>query len=254
MVVRAVPDASLSLTILGCSGSYPGPGEACSGYLVQAGQTNVVIDMGPGTLANLQRHIDIGAIDAVILTHRHPDHWTDLAGLSVAWKYALNREGLLVYGTAETRTLADELTSGLDPTITWIDSADHMVVEIGALRATFARTDHYVETMAVRIDSVSTGQSLAYSADTGPDWSFASLGIGIDLALCEATNLAIDEGMGVLHLSARQAGVMTKAAGVPRLVLTHLWPEGDPEDYRAEAAEAFGGPVEIAMTNERYEL
>ena len=73
----------LSFTVLGCSGSYPGRGQACSGYLVQGGGVNLIIDLGPGSLANLQNHIDIGAIDAVILTHRHPDHWTDLAGLRV---------------------------------------------------------------------------------------------------------------------------------------------------------------------------
>jgi len=244
----------LSLTILGCSGSYPGPGDACSGYLVQGGGVNVVVDMGPGTLANLQRHIGIGDIDAVILTHRHPDHWTDLTGLEVAWTYGLKRTGLAVYGTPETFDLAESLSSGLAPTMVWHDIGDGSKVEIGGLRFTFARTEHYVETMAVRIDDLESGRSLAYSADTGPGWSFSALGDGIDLALCEATNLQSEEGPGVLHLSARQAGVMARAAGVPRLLLTHLWPVIDPEDARAEAVESFGAPVEIAVTNERYDL
>ena len=60
--------------------------------------------------------------------------------------------------------------------------------------------------------------------------------------------------LGLLCLASAQAGVMTRAAGVPRLLLTHLWPEGDPEAYRTEAVEAFGAPVEIAITNERYDL
>ena len=102
----------LSLTVLGASGSYPGRGDACSGYLVQGGGVNLLVDLGPGSLANLQRHLDLGAVDAVILSHRHPDHWTDLTGLAVAWKYALGRDGLPVYGTAENRQIADELMSG----------------------------------------------------------------------------------------------------------------------------------------------
>jgi ribonuclease BN (tRNA processing enzyme) len=244
----------LSFTVLGCSGSYPGRGQACSGYLVQGGGVNLLIDLGPGSLANLQFHLELSAIDAVILTHRHPDHWTDLTGLEVAWQYGLHREGLPVYGTAETHRLAEVLASGLSPTMVWHDIVDKSVIEIGRLRCHFVRTDHYVETLAVRVDDLDSGQSLAYSADTGPSWSFSSLGDGIDLALCEATNLASEEGPGILHLSARQAGAMTRSAGVPRLVLTHIWPGGDPEAYRAEAVEAFGGPVEIAITNERYDL
>ena len=84
---------SLQMTVLGCSGSYPGPEGACSGYLVQGGGANVVIDLGPGSLANLQRHLALRRVDAVILTHRHPDHWTDLAGLHVALKYGSDATG-----------------------------------------------------------------------------------------------------------------------------------------------------------------
>jgi len=245
---------SLSLTVLGCSGSYPGPDAACSGYLVQGGGVNVVLDLGPGSLANLQRHLELGAIDAVVLSHRHPDHWTDLTGLEVAWRYGLEREGLAVYGTSEIAGLSEMLSGPLAPTLVWHDVADGDEVEIGGLRLTFSRTVHYVETLAVRIDDAESGLSLAYSADTGPGWSFEALGPGIDLALCEATHLAADEARGTLHLSARQAGVMARSAGVSRLLLTHQWPEYDPELFRVEGSEAFGAPVDVAVTNERYDL
>ena len=244
----------LSLTVLGCSGSYPAVGMACSGYLVQGEGVSVLLDLGPGSLANLQRHLGLADVDAVIISHRHPDHWTDLAGLDVALEYAHGRQGLPVYGNAETHALAEALTTGLAPTIDWHDVEDGSEITIGALRCRFAATDHYVPTLAVRIDDLVSGQSLAYSADTGPSWSFDVLGPGIDLALCEATNLTDGEGDEVLHLSARQAGVMARSAGVRRLVLTHRWPGSDPEAYRAEGSEAFGAPVEIAADNERYDL
>jgi ribonuclease BN (tRNA processing enzyme) len=66
----------LSLTVLGCSGSYPGKGEACSSYLVRSGSTTVWLDAGSGSMANLQQHVGLDAVDAVVLTHEHPDHWT----------------------------------------------------------------------------------------------------------------------------------------------------------------------------------
>jgi ribonuclease BN (tRNA processing enzyme) len=256
----------LSVTVLGCSGSYPGPGAACSGYLVQGGGDNVVIDLGPGALANLQRHLDLGAIDAVVLTHSHPDHWTDVTGLHTAWKYGLLRDGLRVWGTEACRALAEALTGGIEPTFDWRVLGPDSLVVAGGMCLTFAPTEHYVETYAVRVDGPG-GEMMVYSADTGPGWSPVGLTSGsavfagrpeaerpIDLLLCEATNLVADEHKGILHLSGRQAGVLAAVAGARRLLLTHLWPVNDPEDHRREAAEAFGPGVEIAAANERYVL
>lgn len=244
----------LTVTILGRSGSYPGPGEACSGYLVQANGRNVVVDLGPGALANLQQHIRLAEVDAVVLSHSHPDHWVDLTGLRTALRYRFEREGVPVYGTHETRTLAAALTSSLEPTFDWHVTGDGDELEVAGLRVRLARTDHYVETLAVRIEDPESGAVLAYSADTGPDWSFAEIGAGADLALVESTYPTEEEAKGVLHLSARGAGVLARSADVRRLVLTHLWPDTDVETHRREGEIGFGRAVEVAETHARYEL
>jgi ribonuclease BN (tRNA processing enzyme) len=243
----------LRLTILGCAGSYPGPGTACSGYLLEGGGVTVALDLGPGSLANLQCHVGLGELDAVVLSHSHPDHWVDLTGLMTATKYVLGRRGLPVYGTAETRQRVTAVMDDIAPTVDWSDIADGHSLSIGGLRFDFSATIHYVETMAMRVTD--GRRSIAYSADTGPGWSFTAFdGPPIDLALCEATTLHGDQRNGFLHLSARQAGAMARAADVTSLVLTHLLPGGDPDAYRVEATEAFGGPVAIARVHDRFEV
>ena len=239
----------LTVTVLGCSGSYPGPGGACSGYLLDDGATRIWLEAGSGTLANLQRHIGFDELDAIVLSHEHPDHWSDLEGWRIVWQHRLERPtGFPVYAPAGLRAHTYEPES---PALAWHDVTSGDTVTVGSMDFTFSRTDHGPETLGMRVDA--GGRSLGYSADTGPGWSLEALGPGLDLALCEATMTTEEEGT-LQHLSARQAGSTARAAGAGRLVLTHLWSTLDPEQSRSEAAEAFGRPVEVATVGVRYAL
>jgi ribonuclease BN (tRNA processing enzyme) len=238
----------LTVTVLGCNGSYPGPGGACSGYLVRGAGTTLWLDAGSGTLANLQQHVDMRDVDAVVLTHEHPDHWSDVEGFRVACTYVIERQDVPVYGPAGVR---ERLYPGHEWAFRWADVTDGDELAIGGLHISFSRTDHPPETLAVRVDADS--RSLAYSADTGPGWSFGSLGAGIDLALCEATYPPEREDGGG-HLNARQAGAMARRSQVGRLLITHLWPTVDPVQAAAEAAEAYGEPVAVVAMHEEYSV
>lgn len=238
--------APLTVTVLGSSGSYAGPGGACSGYLVRGAGTTVWLDAGSGTLANLQLHTGLSDVDAVVLTHEHPDHWSDVEGYRVALTYVAERHGVPVYAPAG---LLERMSEGVAPVFDWRTVADGDRIEVGSLALQFSRTDHPPETLAVRVDG--GGRSLGYSADTGPGWSYDALGPGIDLALCEATWLADKEGEGI-HLSARQAASMARRCQVGRLLLTHLWPTVDPDHSREEATAAYGEPVDVARMHEEY--
>ena len=242
---------ALSVTVLGCSGTYPGADGACSGYLVRSPGASVVVDLGAGTLANLQHHLAIGDIDALVLSHSHPDHWLDVPLLRNAMRYVLGVEGLDVYGTAETLALAVTLLGDLAPTLRWQIIKETSTVEVGDQVVRFSRTDHPVETLAVRVDA--DGRSLLYSADTGAGWDPGAVGAGVDLFVCEASLDPEHEGL-VQHLSARQAGDLARNMGADRLLLTHVVPGVDARDQLEAAKQAFGGPVELAAANRSLEV
>ncbi len=238
----------MTLTVLGCDGSWPGPGGAGSGYLVRAGGTSIVVDLGPGAFAILQTVADPADVDAVVVTHHHTDHWADLWALDTRARQVPAGRPVPVYAPAEVQARASVHAT---PMLDWRAVADGAAVEIGDLSVAFHRTDHAGETLAVRIDG--EGRALGYSADTGPAWDLTTLGMGLDLLLCEATYTAEHEGEA-RHLSARQAGDRARQAGARRLVLTHRWPTVDAGAVVAEAAVAFRGPVEQAAIGEEYAL
>jgi ribonuclease BN (tRNA processing enzyme) len=240
----------VTLTVLGCSGSFPAAGGACSGYLVDDGTTRLWLDAGSGTLANLQRHVSLDRVDAIVLSHEHPDHWTDLEGFHNVLRFVLKRQSFPVYAPAGLRQQTyDEMA----PWVTWSDVASGDRTTIGTLDLTFSRTDHGPETLAVRVNAPQQGKALGYSADTGPGWSVEALGAGLDLAVCEATLPQSMEGE-LQHLSARQAGESARAAGARNVVLTHLWPTLDVDRSREEGSEAFGSAVEVAAVGRSYQL
>jgi ribonuclease BN (tRNA processing enzyme) len=241
---------AVKLTVLGCSGSYPAAGGACSGYLVDDGSTRVWLDAGSGTLANLQRHVELGQVDAIVLSHEHPDHWADLEGWHNVLRFVLLRQGFPVYAPTGLRQHTyDEMS----PWVSWNDVASGDTVRVGTFDLTFSRTDHGPETLAVRVDAPGSATSLGYTADTGPEWSVEALGPGLNCVLCEATVPLALEGQ-IQHLSARQAGESARAAGAANLVLTHLWPTLDAARTWAEGSEAFGAPVDVAEVGRTFEL
>mgnify|MGYP001815267368 CR=1 FL=1 len=239
---------SLSVTVLGSSGSYASTENPCTGYLLRSADAAVLLDCGPGTLGPLQREIDPADLTAVVLTHCHPDHWLELPVLRNVLTWFSPRDGLPVYGTAVTREMDHDVTvpaeDRADP-LRWTTIDSTSEIEVGDLRLRFALTDHPVETLAVRVDNCDA--TFAFSSDTGPTWSFDSLGAGIDLAFCDASHLSTEENRGIPHMSAREAGALGRAADVGRLVVTHLVPGSDPDAHRAEASEAYGGPVDVAL-------
>jgi ribonuclease BN (tRNA processing enzyme) len=237
-----------TLTVLGCDGSWPGPGGAGSGYLVQAGGTNLLLDAGPGTFAALQGWIDPASIAAVVLSHSHPDHWSDLESFAVWAGFGPGRATLPVWAPADLRRWSHFAEATW---LEWHELTPATELSWGTLIARFDRTDHSVPTMAVRFEH--EGGTLAYSADTGPAWDpAAAWGAGLGSLLCEATYTEASEGT-LPHLSGRQAGTLARAAGAKRLILTHRWPTVSADAVRQEAEQAFGRSVDQAIPGAVFE-
>lgn len=261
------------MTIVGCSGSFPGPESPASCYLVEAEGFRLLIDLGSGALGALQRYASLYEIDAVCVSHLHADHCLDLCDFSVARRF--HPDGpvppIPVYGPPQTAVRLG-LALGADPVADARPGADPFhgiteifsfttitqgTMEIGPLRVTAAHMNHPVETFGFRLEHA--GRSLAYSADTGPTDALTGLARDADVLLCEASFVEpVDAGGPALpddlHLTGQQAGQHAAWAGVGQLVLTHLVPWNDESRTLDEAGQAFSGPLSLAASGLGFTL
>lgn len=246
--------AGLTVTILGCSGSYAAAGGACSGYLLRSAGATVWLDAGPGTLGELQRHCALADLDAIVLSHAHPDHWLELPVLANALGWYVERPTLPVYANAAVFESASLLT-GEDSdsgrrVFDWREVNDTSTVEIGDQTWNFRTTDHYVPTLASRTEC--DGRVLVYTADTGPAWSLTDFDAPITTALCESTFRIRAGHEAVQHLSAGEAATMAKDAGVEQLLLTHLAPGEVPAEHYEAARAEFDGKIAVVERGATY--
>jgi ribonuclease BN (tRNA processing enzyme) len=247
--------AGMPLTVIGCSGSFPGPDSPASCYLLEAEGFRLVMDMGNGALGVLQQYTGLFEVDAVCLSHLHADHCVDLGAYWVARQYAPGgaRPPIPVYGPAGTVERVTGILQGSGETEAAsvrgrFDVHDLTVGtwEIGPFRVTTEHMNHPVETFGFRVEHV--GWTVAYSADTGETDALVRLAEGVDVLLSEASFQDGKDNPPDLHLTARQAGEHAARAGAGHLVLTHLVPWYDRERSLAEAAASYGGPLSAATS------
>jgi len=237
----------VKLTVVGYSGSFPGPQSPASCYLVEHEGSRVLLDLGNGALGHLQRHVDIYDIDAVILSHLHVDHFIDLCSFYVARTYRPGGASapIPVYGPPATldRVVAayGSSTSAADfrRVFDFVDLSQRFTH--APFTVTTQRMRHPVEAYAIRLEA--SGRSITYSGDTGPNPDLVELARGTDLALFEASFLTSKDNPPDLHMSAAQAADHARRADAGRLVLTHLVPWNRPADTLSEAAAVVDEPT-----------
>ncbi|QAY70423.1 MBL fold metallo-hydrolase [Xylanimonas protaetiae] len=282
------------LRTLGVAGSAPRPDSPASTYLVhvpaadvaagiasgvvpddvEVRDWNVVADLGNGGLGYLQRHVSLHTLDAVALSHLHPDHCADLSGLYVHLKYHPElgsvRTGvaphLPVYGPADVAQRAAAMYGvhpgeTMDEVFDFRTWSDQVAVRVGPLVVTPRSVYHPVEAYGLRItgpSSVRPGEQvvLAYTGDTDYCASVVELARDADLLLAESAFVQgrddrVEPG---IHLTGARAGRVAADAAARRLVLTHLPAWTEAAVVLAEASAQYDGPVTVAVPDGVEEL
>lgn len=250
----------MKLTVLGCSGSLPGPDSPASGYLVEADGFRLLVDLGHGAFGALQKHVDPADVDAIVITHLHADHCIDLTAYVVALRYGgpgygLQEGQIPLVGVPGTR---DRIEAAYDPLARKLSLheifsfAKPVPGELGPFRMSYAPVNHPVPTNAVRIEH--DGHALVYSGDTGDSPALVDLAAGADVLLCEASVGPDEVLIPDLHMTGAMAGEHAHKSGVERLIVTHVPPWNSREVAAEQAATTFDGPIDIATPDAVFEI
>ncbi len=246
----------MELTVVGCDGSWPGPGGTGSSYLLTSDGFHLVLDLGGGALGRLQEHAGIADIGAVCVSHPHHDHYADLFPLSAAryWGRPAAPAIQLLIPLGFFERVSHALMPGTEEA--WSRTFDMRtlsggdVLAVGPFSIQAFDMAHVAASLGFRVSA--DGAVLAYTGDTGPSDVVFDLAAGADIFLAEATH--VDGGEQDFHLTARQAARYASETGVGCLVLTHIEPGVDPAVSLAQAHEVFDGTILVAHPGLRIGL
>jgi ribonuclease BN (tRNA processing enzyme) len=236
------------MTVLGACGAWPEAGRACSSFLVEHDGFRLLVDVGYAAVPRLLEHVAARDVDAVFVSHGHPDHCADLNPLLRA--RALNASPpppLPVYALpgALDAVLALDEPGMLDDAYELREFSAGAELRIGPFAAATRLLPHWVPNAGVRLTA--GGRTLAYTGDTGPSPEVVTLARQADLLVAEATRVGpVPPGSREFSSTAADAARQAAQAGAARLLLTHLWPGTDHAAALAAAAEHYDGDLAVA--------
>lgn len=247
----------MKVHVMGSSGTFPTPGRPASGYLVEQGPTRVWCDAGPGTFTALPMDSDL--VDAIVISHQHPDHCSDLLTAFHAWTYRPDpREGVPLYAPQSVWDRIEGFFdkgqgSMLDATYDFHPVWTGDEVEIGDLGVSFTEMDHSVPTVGSMWEA--NNRRFFYTADTGPAGTWQEFASGVHVMLSEASFQGNrDDQDYPHHLTAGDAGAIAREIGARKLLLTHIPPYLDASRSVHEAEQTFDRPVGLATPGMSFDV
>lgn len=224
----------MKLICLGVNGPYPATDGATSGYLVSHGDTRLQLDMGCGTLAALCRYTAPEKLTALLFSHWHYDHASDVLPLIYRMESLMAQgvEPLEVYGPADKNSLVRKaLQASPAFRLNEVHSGDSLM--LGEIQVRVGMARHPVPAVMYRLTA--DDRSLCYTGDTNEVEGLADFARGCDLLLADGLFPESAWTEGKPHLSAKRAARVACEAQAGKLVITHLNPAIDPVGLLAEA-------------------
>ena len=235
------------LTILGNNGPFPAPNGACSSYLLESdsGETKLLIDAGTGSLARLMEIARPETLTAVVLSHLHFDHISDLLPMQYALQFSGRERPLPVFLPRRPERVRSLLECP------YYDLFDHEDIAVGEMLLSFIPAAHPVEGSCVAV--ACDGAKFVFTGDTNRVPALELFADGCDLLLADAGLSQADWTEKKPHLSAALCGALAREARAGALLLTHLNSLYNPASLLAEAREAYPA-AELARLGERYRV
>ena len=239
----------MRLTILGMNGPFPAPGGATSGYLLAAGETNLALDMGSGVLSRLTALMPPEELTAVLLSHWHFDHSTDVLPL-IYRLAACAKEPLHIYAPVDADSPVRKIVQDCRELVLH-DVAPGETFQVGEVQVTAFAARHPVPAVMYRVEA--EGKTFCYTGDTNTVEGLADFAKGADFLLADGLFTEAAWAEGKPHLSAAHVAQLAKDADVRRFVITHLNPTIDPETLLREA-RAIRIDAMLARQGESYDI
>lgn len=254
----ADPPGTLQLDVLGAGPAYTDrPGAAGAAYLVRAGSTAIVLDLGQGAFPRLAGQLEPSSLDAILISHLHPDHFIDLIALRhyLRWQFHPDRHVRVIAPDGlETRLDALHDDPGFTAASLDVEPIRLGVIEIDALRVEAARVTHTADSHAFRVSAGEGGVGLVYSGDCGRAEDLDALMREGDVLLSEVSFGPGPVVTDALHLDGPAVGALAARTGAGRVLLTHLQMGFDQAATAASVAATYRGPIDFVEPGARFTI